>query len=74
MLRRELLAILAAASTALCGGLPRRAGAKAVDHNSFSDDQWRSILTGKQYSVLRQASTELPFSSPLNKVRRGVIV
>ena len=64
--------MLAAASTALCGGLPRQA--EAVDYISFSDDQWRSILTGKQYSVLRQASTELPFSSPLNKVRRWVIV
>lgn len=34
-----------------------------------SDDAWKEILTQKQYFVLRQAGTERPFSSELNKVK-----
>eukprot|EP00208_Stichococcus_sp_RCC1054_P004817 CAMPEP_0206141304 /NCGR_PEP_ID=MMETSP1473-20131121/12496_1 /ASSEMBLY_ACC=CAM_ASM_001109 /TAXON_ID=1461547 /ORGANISM="Stichococcus sp, Strain RCC1054" /LENGTH=177 /DNA_ID=CAMNT_0053535819 /DNA_START=173 /DNA_END=706 /DNA_ORIENTATION=- len=67
MLRRELLAALAVASVAVCSGLQRPAAAEVVDYETLSDDQWRSLLSPKQYSVLRKASTELPFSSPLNK-------
>ena len=34
---------------------------------SKTDTEWKSILTSEQYYVLRQAGTERPFSSPLNK-------
>ncbi|MFC5045656.1 peptide-methionine (R)-S-oxide reductase MsrB [Aquimarina hainanensis] len=30
--------------------------------------EWKKILTSEQYYILRQAGTERPFSSPLNKV------
>ena len=32
-----------------------------------TDVEWRSILAKEQYYILRQAGTERPFSSPLNK-------
>ena len=32
-----------------------------------TDAEWRKELTDEQYYVLRQAGTERPFSSPLNK-------
>jgi peptide-methionine (R)-S-oxide reductase len=42
----------------------------AVTH---TDAEWRQLLTPAQYSVLRQAGTEAPYSSPLNdEHRQGV--
>ena len=35
----------------------------AVTH---TDAEWRRLLTAAQYSVLRDAGTEAPYSSPLN--------
>ena len=35
-----------------------------------SDAEWRKRLTSAQYRILRQAATERPYSSPLNKEKR----
>ncbi|HEX5258949.1 MAG TPA: peptide-methionine (R)-S-oxide reductase MsrB [Sphingomicrobium sp.] len=48
-------------------------GAVAVSRVSHTPAEWRRILGPKRYSVLREAATEPPFSSPLLKEhRRGV--
>ena len=36
---------------------------------SHSDEEWHQLLEPAAYRILRQAGTELPFSSPLEKVR-----
>jgi peptide-methionine (R)-S-oxide reductase len=50
-------------------GSPRTpVGTFEVNH---SDDEWRRLLNPQQYAVLRTASTERPFSSPLNDEHRS---
>jgi peptide-methionine (R)-S-oxide reductase len=43
-------------------GTPRAAETFTVAHD---DATWRKLLTRDQYAVLRQAATEMPYSSPL---------
>jgi peptide-methionine (R)-S-oxide reductase len=40
---------------------------------SHTDAEWRQLLTPQQYAVLRTASTEAPYSSPLNDEHRAGI-
>src|ERR1700733_13610363 len=50
------------------------AGAPSAPLKTFevnhSDAEWRQLLTPQQYDVLRTASTETPYSSPLNDEHR----
>jgi peptide-methionine (R)-S-oxide reductase len=40
-----------------------------------TEDEWKKILTPKQYHILREAGTEAPFSSPLDfETRKGTYV
>ncbi len=41
-----------------------------VEH---SDAEWRKILTGDQYDILRQKGTEPPFSSPFHNLHDKVV-
>jgi len=65
----------AAASGVLLFGRAGRAAPNlhfAVNHTA---EQWRRLLGPQRYAVLREASTERPFSSPLlNEHRRGTFV
>ncbi len=56
------------------GGCARKREAAPAENFEVtkSPEEWRKILTGEQYAVLREESTERSGSSPLNKeARRG---
>ena len=69
MVTRRFVLASAASSAAMSFGRPwpARAARFAVAH---SDAEWHQLLNPAQYSVLRQAATEAPFSSPLLKEHR----
>ena len=52
---------------AACSGSPAQA---KTWPKGRSDAQWKAKLTKTQYKILREASTERPFSSPLDKEKR----
>jgi peptide-methionine (R)-S-oxide reductase len=65
--RRRFLAGAGAVSV-LAAACARSATARpASDFEvTHTDAEWKQLLSGPQYYVLRQAGTEMPYSSPLN--------
>ncbi len=72
--RRAILGLGgAAAAGLLLLGRTGRASAGPHFPVTHSDADWRRILGPQRYSVLREAATERPFTSPLlNEHRKGV--
>ncbi len=43
----------------------------SFDETKFkTDEEWKKILTSKQYYILREAGTEIPFTGKLNNEKR----
>ena len=72
--RRSALALFAGVAAmpvlAACGGAPAEAKSFPIQR---SDAEWQKRLTAEQYRVLREAATERPYTSPLNKEKRAGI-
>jgi peptide-methionine (R)-S-oxide reductase len=74
--RRAFIGLLGAGGAGLLL-FGRSSPSGANDHFAVSHtpQQWRQILGAERYSVLREAATERPFSSPLlNEHRKGLFV
>jgi len=70
--RRQILSSGGLGLAALAIGSLALPALAASDHLVRDDAEWRKSLSPDQYSVLRQASTERPFSSPLlHEARSG---
>ena len=67
--RRAILAGSAAVTAVAAAGLSAPAGARRFEVE-LSEAQWRARLGSDRYRILRQAGTERPYSSPLNKEKR----
>jgi len=69
---------LGALTVAGAAALRWRGGGSAVAGDfevTRTPEEWRKLLTAHQYAVLREADTERPYSSPLNKEKRdGVFI
>jgi peptide-methionine (R)-S-oxide reductase len=74
--RRAFLGLAGAGAISLfLLGRSNGAGAALRFPVNRSPTEWRQSLGPQRYAVLREAATERPFSSPLNKEhRRGVFV
>jgi len=68
--RRALLGTFAAVAIAglAAAAAPSRAGARF--EVARTPAEWRRLLGPRRYAILREAGTERPFSSPLDKERR----
>lgn len=74
--RRRFLLSAATGLTVLAGArqyMPFASAATSTYPVTHSDAEWRKLLTPEQYSVLREAATEPPFSSPLDAEHRSGI-
>jgi len=71
---KNILLILISIITISCTGNAQKEVAKNGEKQKTvyavtkTNKEWKEILTSDQYYILRQAGTERPFSSPLNKI------
>src|SRR5512132_3931902 len=74
--RRAFIGVAGAAGAALTFlSVGRANGASRSFDFALSDSDWRKRLGPERYRILREAGTEAPYSSPLNKEhRRGTFV
>jgi peptide-methionine (R)-S-oxide reductase len=64
------LSALAAGIRGFFGTMPEAQAAARAYEVTHTDAEWRKLLSGEQYRVLRKADTERPYSSPLDKEKR----
>src|SRR5436309_10278974 len=73
--RRAVLGAGAAAIAAIALTRSPSAAAAGGFRVTHSPEEWKKLLGRERYAVLREASTERPFSSPLlNEHRRGTFI
>lgn len=69
--RRAFIGVAGAAGAALTfSSVGRANGASRSFEFALSDSDWRKRLGPERYRILREAGTERPYSSPLNKEHR----
>lgn len=70
--RRQFLATtMMALPVLLCGAYGISFAADVIQKITKTDEEWKKMLTPKQYAILREEDTEAPFTSPLNNEHRA---
>lgn len=64
---KRLSFIIAISLVVSCNSAAQKTDAKVEFPVTKTDTEWKAELTQLQYYILRQAGTERPFTSPLNK-------